>query len=161
MRRRFVISGLSSFALIRLARSDAPRVIDDPSNFVRALYLDQIDGRRRGAPESEERFLAPFAAGLRELWIAGRTPRAGATAGRIVHVYFGAVLPGHEIALDGVAPIARGPGTASVAVDIAVRGEPRRIVVDLVREGALWRLANIRYPDGEDFLTVRRRLAGR
>jgi hypothetical protein len=52
-------------------------------------------------------------------------------------------------------------GLKLVRVDLVVRGEKRQIIVRPVREGGLWKIADISYDHGDSLLTYYRRITGR
>jgi len=124
--------------------------------FVRRTYQRQILRDVRNAPMTEAELQAVFTNDVRDLLQAPVPPRPDLPIGPKLHAFYGpGVLPGWEVTLHGYTP-----GDGTVAVDIKVRGVPRRLVVHPVREEDEWRIANIVYGPGEDFVAYHRRLRG-
>jgi hypothetical protein len=71
------------------------------------------------------------------------------------------VRPGMELALTSISTVLGTRGAPTLIVDVTVAGVPRRNIVDLVEESGSWRIANVVYDEGEDFLSFERRLARR
>ena len=120
-------------------------------------HLDLDEGEMGKSYPVQERLVGDAAVGVRRLLESPIPPRPDVPLGPKLHAFLGpGVLPGWEVVLMNVAPAA---GTA-IAVDLTVRGERRRILVEPVREDGEWRVANIWYREGEDYVSFHRRLRG-
>jgi hypothetical protein len=157
MNRRHLLLGiaLSLGAPIALAADHEAVAV------VRATYEASLQADRQKTGMSEEKFLAPFSLQLRTLWRVSRgnlSPTA--PLGPKVHAHYGTgLLPGHPVSLERVSLESANASQAVVAVALTVRGTPRLIRVDLVREDEKWRIANFRYPDN-DYVTFLKRSMG-
>jgi hypothetical protein len=131
--------------------------------FVRDLYVREIELHLSRAPVSAEAFFALFARDLRALMQAPRPNAAAEPIGRILHAFFGwGVLPGQPVKLIRVMPAYGGTGGLTlVRVDLEHYGETHQIIVRPVRENGLWKIADISYDSGEDLRTYYRRITGR
>jgi hypothetical protein len=129
----------------------------DAVTFVRRLVQREIFRQAKDIPPDDARFFSLFTRDVRRLLESPVPPRPDIPLGPKLHAFLGrGVLPGWEVVLMDVTPT---PGTA-IAVDLTVRGARRRILVEPVREDGEWRVANISYGEGEDYVTFHRRLRG-
>jgi hypothetical protein len=149
-------SALTSALAPAAARAQARE--SEQETFVRRIYQREILRDVRGTKISEAEFYGLFTSDVRRLVQSPIPPQPNAMIiGRGIHAFYGpGVLPGWEVTLQKVAP-ARG---TSVAVDIEVRGVARHILVHTAREGGEWRIANIDYGRGEDYVGYHRKLRG-
>jgi len=69
-------------------------------------------------------------------------------------------VPLHEVTLEDVAALPETSDHPIVIVDLLARRVKRRILVHTARENGEWRISNIVYDQGEDFVAYRRRLRG-
>jgi hypothetical protein len=69
------------------------------------------------------------------------------------------VAPGSKVRFVGAAVVLGAADAPVVLVDLLVKEQPRRVVVDVVEDGRSWRIANIVYDTGDDFLSFETRLA--
>lgn len=158
MNRRELLLGVAGAVATGTGASASP----DAVAVVRAAYEASLQADRRKVPLSEESFLAPLSLPLRTLWrVARGHPAPGMPAGPKVHALYGtAVLPGHAVTLARVTLESAGASRATVAVLLTVRGAPRLVRVDLVREDEAWRIANFRYPN-DDYVAFLERMMAR
>jgi hypothetical protein len=156
MTRRDILLGAAATVL-----SGPPAIAasDDPVAFVRAVYDASLQADRQKVGLGEEKLLAAFSLPLRALWhVARRNPSPSAPVGPKVHAFYGTgLLPGHPVTLERVTRESATASQAVVAVALTVRGTPRLIRVDLVREDDAWRIANLRYPD-TDYVAFLKRI---
>lgn len=157
MNRRDLLLGFA----VSLPAWTALAANNDPVAVVRAVYEASLQADKQKAGMSEEKLLAPFSLQLRTLWRISRgNLSASAPTGPKVHAHYGTgVLPGHPVTLERVSLESSKAGQAVVAVTLTVRGAPRLIRVDLVREDEKWRIANFRYPD-DDYVAFLKRAMG-
>jgi hypothetical protein len=157
MNRRDLLLGLA----LSLPLWPALAAEHDAVAVVRATYEASLQADRQRSPMSEERFLAPLSLQLRTLWRISRgnlSPTA--PIGPKVHAHYGpGLLPGHPVTLARIDLESANAAQAVVAVALTVRGAPRLIRVELVREDETWRIANFRYPD-DDYVSVLKRAMG-
>jgi hypothetical protein len=154
MTRRQILLG----TVAALATATASAATPDPVAFVRAIYDASLQADRQKTGLSEDRLLASFSLQLRTLWrVARGNPSPAAPIGPKVHVFYGpGLLPGHPVTLERVTLETAAASSATVAVALTVRGAPRLVRVDLVREDDAWRIANLRYPN-DDYVAFLKR----
>ena len=127
--------------------------------FVRDFYAQEIARHAAKEGVSEAVFLAVFSADAQNAWRAAQANRnnGNLTIGPILHAFFGqGALPGREIKLGAVAS----SGGDAVSVALTIQGHQRQLVVHTVREGGVWKFADIDYGSGESFIAYFRRRAG-
>jgi hypothetical protein len=131
--------------------------------FVEALYQRQARLQTVDTLSREEDFQAPFARELRRLMRAPHPKLRHQPIGRLLHAYFGwGVLPVTEVAIGRVAVVSGGDnGPATVAVDLGYRGEQHTVMVRVVMENGVRRIADISYDSGESLAEYYRILNGR
>ncbi len=134
---------------------------DDPMIFVRRVYQREILRDARGDKIGNAAFYALFTAEVSRVLQSPVQPRPNFPIG-LSHAFYGpGVLPGTEVTLQTVTPAAAGKGRGTaVAVDLKVRGTPRRIIVHVAREQGRWRIADIDYGTGESYVTYQRKVRG-
>ena len=133
---------------------------DDPVIFVRRVYRREILRDARAGKMSSEAFHALFTPEVRRVLQSPVQPSPNFPIG-LSHAFYGpGVLPGTEVTLQNVTPAAPGQGGTAVAVDLQVRGTPRRIIVRVAREKGRWRIADIDYGTGESYMTYQRKVRG-
>ncbi|MBV8837414.1 MAG: hypothetical protein JO000_12810 [Alphaproteobacteria bacterium] len=133
---------------------------DDPMVFVRRVYQREILRDVRGGRLSSAAPYALFTAEVRRVLQSPVQPRPNFPIG-LSHAFYGpGVLPGTEVTLQNVTPAAPGQGGTAVAVDLQVRGTPRRIIVRVAREKGRWRIADIDYGTGESYMSYQRKVRG-
>jgi hypothetical protein len=152
---------LLAAATTSITASTAAASAQDPVALVRAIYEASLQADRQKVGLSEEKLLAPFSLPLRTLWrVARGNPSPSAPIGPKLHAHYGTgVLPGHPVTLDRVTLETATTSHATVAVALTVRGAPRLVRVDLVRENESWRIANFRYPDDDYVAFLKRTMA--
>lgn len=133
------------------------------AEFVQALYEEQARLQLANTPPGENEFYALFARDLRQMMRAPRHYPKNELIGPLLNAFFGwGVLPGAEVKIGKVALVSgddRGP--ASVRVELSYRGERRLILVRVIRENELWRIANISYDSGNSLVDRYRRITRR
>ncbi len=108
------------------------------------------------------RFYALFTREMRELMHAPRRPDPNALDGPILHVLFGrGAMPGRDVVLGEITTVREDAGTATVNVALAVLGNPRTVVVAMLRQDGGWRISEIDYGDGETLSARYKRATGR
>jgi len=155
---QIIALALCALALFAAGKPGAARAQNaDMVEFIRDLYVQEIERHTARAPISDAEFFARFTADLRALMQAPRH-RAG-PAGPILDDFFGwGVLPGEPIKLMQVVPVsARG----LVRVELLIRGETRQIVVHLASEDGLWKIVDISYDQGDSLRTYFQRITSR
>lgn len=158
MRRRDVLTAIAALTAALppcagLAQGGEPGAVA----FVRRLYEREILRDARGAKIGNAEFYGLFTRAVRGLLRSPVPPRSNIVLGPMLHAFYGpGVLPGTQVMLRDVAPA---PGS-SVAVDLTVRGEARRVVVHTAREDGEWRIADIDYGRGESYVAYHRKLRG-
>lgn len=162
MRRRSFLSSLPAIALYVFSTAGLAAEGDEQTAFVRELYEREIRSHLSRTGASEAEFLSVFSREVQDLWRAERASHVEIPAGPILHAFFGwGVLPGQKVSLVSVKPRAGASGAAVVVVDLAVRDMPRQTLVHLVKENGRWRISNLSYDRGEDFVAFQRRLRGK
>jgi hypothetical protein len=155
-----IVFALFTLVLAALGEPSPARAQDAGMvDFVRDLYVREIERHNTRSPMSDAAFFAPFTSDLRVLFQAPR--HDSEPAGPILDDFFGwGVLPGHPVQLVEVARV-KNRGLNLVRVDLVVRGETRQIIVHLARENDLWRIENISYDYGESLRAYLQRITGR
>ena len=162
MRRRDFLTALAALTAALppcagLAQNREQGGGQDAVAFVRRLYESEIRRDAGGAKIDNAAFYGLFTREVRRLLQSPVPPRANIVLGPLSHAFYGpGVLPGTPVTLRDVAPAA---GT-SVAVDLVVRGEPRRVIVRTARENGQWRIADIDYGRGDSYVAYHRKLRG-
>jgi hypothetical protein len=131
----------------------------DAVAFVFDFYTQEVARHAAKEHASEAEFLSVFTADAQKVWHAAQANRSKANVplGPIFHIFFGqGALPGREIKLGAVTP----SGGDAVSVALTIQGHPRQLVVQTVREGGVWKFADIDYGSGESFIAYFRRRAG-
>ena len=154
--RRDVLAAFAAMLTLPLRGAAAETQEREDVTFVRRTYQRQILRDVRNVPMTDAELQAVFTNDVRRLLQSPVPPRPDVPIGPKLHAFYGpVVLPGSEVTLHGYTP-----GEGTVAVDIKIRGVPRRLVVHPVREDGEWRIANIVYGPGEDFVSYHRKLRG-
>jgi ribosomal protein S28E/S33 len=158
-RRQFVCALVAVAMPMGVARAQQGGMVE----YVRDLYVREIEMHLSRKPSSAEAFSALFARDLRALMQAPRPGLAHEPIGRILHAFFGwGVLPGQPVKLVQVIPALGGTGGLTlVRVDLEHHGATHQIIVRPVREDGLWKIADVSYDNGEDLRTYYRRITGR
>ncbi|NWG23015.1 MAG: hypothetical protein HXY30_01130 [Pseudorhodoplanes sp.] len=142
-----------------LAGSDMAEAV----KFVREVYEEEAARHRDGERVTDVEFLTVFTRDVRALWLTGKNRQfpIPLPIGPKLHAFFGwGVLPGQTVSITRVIGAAEGRNMVDVSVEMTIRGEPRRVLVRTQRESGAWRIANLLYDRGEDFVSYRRKLAG-
>ena len=130
--------------------------------FLRGVYEREIARHNKRLPADNDGFYALFTRELRELMHAPRRPDPNALDGPILHVLFGrGAMPGRDVVLDKITTVREDAGTATVIVALAVLGNPRTVVVAMLRQDGGWRISDIDYGDGETLSARYKRATGR
>ena len=156
-RRRFLVSALAGFAAAHASEAHAQS--EDAVAFVRNFYTREITRHSAKGRASDSDFMKAFTPATHRIWIASRDNRnpPPVPLGPITHAFFGpGALPGREVNLVNVAAA----GGDNIAVDLTISGNPRKLMVRLVRDSGAWRFEDIDYGNGESFVSYHRRRAG-
>ena len=159
MRRRSFIGGLTVTATLAplhavFARDDAEEAVE----FVRTVYRQQADAHNNRTRNPE--FLSLFTEEVAELYRA--PPRPDVPEGPTLNIFFGGgVLPPHPVTFEGIIGVAGEREPFIVKVAVTVRGARHRFDVYVVRQSGRWRISNIVYDAGRDFVSFLRWLSGR
>jgi ribosomal protein S28E/S33 len=158
-RRQVICAFVAVTMPIGVARAQGGGAVE----FVRDLYVREIEMHLSRKPGSAEAFFALFARDLRVLMQSPRPHVGREPIGRILHAFFGwGVLPGQPVKLIQVIPAPGGNGGLTlVRVDLEHHGATHQIIVRPVREDGLWKIADVSYDSGEDLRTYYRRITGR
>jgi hypothetical protein len=163
MDRRQFIAVMTAAALLSAARTaHAERGEETSTAFVEALYQKQARLQTTDTPREDD-FQAPFARDLRRLMRAPKPNLRNQAIGRLLHGFFGwGVLPVTEVAIGKVAVVSGSDnGPATVAVELSYRGEQHTVLVHVVVENKVRRIADISYDAGESLAEYYRKLTGR
>lgn len=131
--------------------------------FVREVYQEEAERHANGERSTDVEFLTVFTRDVRALWLAGKGRQfpIPLPIGPKLHAFFGwGVLPVTPVSVNKVIGAAEGRNMVDVTVEMTIRGEARRVMVRTQREAGAWRIANLLYDRGEDFLSYRKKLAG-
>jgi hypothetical protein len=158
--------GLAAAALSGLSGRPATAGGDmaEAVKFVRELYQDEAARHKEGERITDVEFLTVFTRDVRALWIAGKNRQfpIPLPIGPKLHAFFGwGVLPVTPVTISRVIGSAEGRNMVDVTVEMTIRGEGRRVMVRTQREAGVWRIANLLYDRGEDFVSYRKKLAGK
>ena len=144
-------------------RSAAAGDMAEAVKFVRDLYQEEVERHKEGERMKDVEFLTVFTRDVRALWLAGknRIIPIPLPIGPKLHAFFGwGVLPATPVSLSRVTGAAEGRNLVDVTVEMSIRGEARRVMVRTQRESGAWRIGNLLYDRGEDFVSYRKKLAG-
>jgi hypothetical protein len=161
-RREFFLAVSGAVALFATATpGHAECGGESAAGFVETLYQKQARLQAERTPLGAEEFEAMFSRGMRKLMQAPRLKYPD--LGPLSNAFFGrGVLPGADIKVGKVALVdGDDTGPASVRVEIEHRGEPRKILVRVVIENEVWRIADITYDSGGSLREQYRSLTGR
>lgn len=131
-------------------------------DYLRGIYAREIARHNsRQAPDNDA-FDALFTRAMRELMHAPRRPDPNALDGPILHALFGyGALPGREVTLGTVTTVRQNAYAAVVNVALSVAGNPREVVVMLLREDDAWHIDDINYGERETLAARYRRMTGK
>jgi hypothetical protein len=163
MDRRQFTAVMTAAALLSAARTaHAERGEETSTAFVEALYQKQARLQTTDTPREDD-FQAPFARDLRRLMRAPKPNLRYQPIGRLLHGFFGwGVLPVTEVAIGKVAVVSGSDnGPATVAVELSYRGQQHTVLVHVVVENKVRRIADISYDAGESLAEYYRKLTGR
>jgi hypothetical protein len=162
-RRQFIAAMIGAAALLGAGRAtDAECGEETSTAFVEALYQKQVRLQTTDTPREDD-FQAPFARDLRRLMRAPKPNLRYQPIGRLLHGFFGwGVLPVTEVAIGKVAVVSGSDnGPATIAVEFSYRGEQHKVLVGVVVENEMRRIADISYDSGESLAEYYRRLTRR
>jgi hypothetical protein len=162
MKRRVFLL-LPAIVLLRWApRADAfPR--RPITEWIRDLYVAEAARIARSQKLDEIEFLALFTPQAGEAWRAAhRRSDPTSPEDATFNAFFGwHVAQGAEAAFVGASKVLGTFDAPTLLVDVVVSGVPRRIVVDAVEDEGGWRIADIAYDEGDNFVGFERKLARR
>jgi hypothetical protein len=162
-RRQFfaIVAAAAQLTAVRAGYADCGEV--SSADFVQAVYQRQIELRAADTPLDDDTYSALFSRNLRKLMHSPRPYLRNEPIGRILNAFFGwGVLPTLAVQVDKVAQVSgRAEGPATVGVDIRYLGEKHRVLVRVVREREIWRIADISYDSGKSLVKHYRRITGR
>jgi hypothetical protein len=133
------------------------------TEFVEALYENQARLQKTNTPLREDEFYALFARELRQLMRAPRPNLRNQPIGRLLNAFFGwGVLPVTEIKIGKVALVSgKDGGPATVGVELSYRGEQHKVLVRVVMENEVRRIADISYDSGNSLAEYYREITRR
>jgi hypothetical protein len=156
----FILSGAA--ALLGAAQSGHAECGEQSANeYVGDLYREQARLLAAKASLGKDEFDDLFARGLRKWMQAPRRPRNNRPIGPPLNVFFGwGVLPGTEVTIEKITLVSGNTnGPATVGVDLSIREERHRILVHVVRQREVLRVANIIYDSGKSLISHYRGIA--
>jgi hypothetical protein len=156
----FILSGVA--ALFGAARSGHAECGEQSaSEFVGDLYREQARLLAAKATLSKDEFYDLFARRLRKWMRAHRLSRSNRPIGPLLNVFFGwGVSPGMEVTIEKIALVSGNTnGPATVGVDLSIREERQKILVHVVRQREVLRVANIIYDSGKSLFSHYRGIA--
>jgi hypothetical protein len=162
-RRRWLRIAATGISAIAAGPAWAGSEMAEAVKFVREVYDEEAARHRDGERVTDVEFLTVFTRDVRALWLTGRNRQfpIPLPIGPKLHAFFGwGVLPGQAVSITRVIGAAEGRNMVDVSVEMTIRGEPRRVLVRTQRESGAWRIANLLYDRGEDFVSYRKKLAG-
>jgi hypothetical protein len=154
---------LASIALLGSASGATALPLRPISDWIRDIYTAQAARIASSQPPDEAEFLALFTPEVGALWRAAhRSPEVSAPEEQGFDALFGWRVPqGAKLGFVAVSKVLGTADAPTLLVDVVVSDRPRRIVIDAVENEGSWRIANIAYDEGEDFLSFERKLARR
>ncbi|SDR48419.1 hypothetical protein SAMN05444161_4475 [Rhizobiales bacterium GAS191] len=150
-----------SFALLGLAPGAAALAPQSVLEWLHDVYAAEAARIAHGQSLSDAEFLALLTPQTAKLWREAREhPTPDLPEGPTLNAFFGwGVAPGSKVAFVGAAVVLGTVDAPVVLVDLMVKELPRRVVVDVVEDARSWRIANIVYDAGDDFVSFEKRLA--
>jgi hypothetical protein len=133
------------------------------TDWIRDLYTAEATRIAQSQTLDEAEFLALFTPEVAKLrGGAHRSVDSNAPEEPKLNAFYGwRVAPGAKVSFVAVSKVLGTFDAPTLLVDVVVSGIPRRIVVDAVEDEASWRIANITYDEGEDFVSFEKELARR
>jgi hypothetical protein len=130
------------------------------TEWIRDLYTAQASRIARAQALDEGQVLALFTPRLAALWQGAHKERElGALPDQALDPFFGWRVPfGTQVSFTAVFKVLGTAEAPTLVIDVVVAGVPRRIVLDALQDGTGWRIANITYDEGEDFVSFESRL---
>jgi hypothetical protein len=130
--------------------------------WIRDLYTAQASRIARAQALEEGEVGAVFTPEVAALWRVAQR-EASATSEREFDAFFGWRVPlGTQVSFTAVFKVLGTDEAPTLMIDVIVAGVPRRIVLDAAQDGeGMWRIANVTYDEGEDFVSFERKLAHR
>ncbi|MBV9568108.1 MAG: hypothetical protein JO172_08230 [Hyphomicrobiales bacterium] len=126
--------------------------------WIAELYTTQASRIADSRPLEESAVRVLFTPEVAELWQAAHRDReAAAPAERELDPFFGWRVPlGTKVSFAAVSQVLGTAEAPTLLIDVIVSGKPRRIVLDALDSEGSWRIANIAYDEGEDFISFER-----
>ncbi|MBV9753614.1 MAG: hypothetical protein JO188_13915 [Hyphomicrobiales bacterium] len=130
-------------------------------DWIADLYTAQASRISKGETIDESELRALFVPELAEIWQAAhRHGTPAVSEEQALDAFFGwKVSPGAKVSFTAVSQVLGTAEAPTLLIDVVVSGTPRRIVLDAVESEGSWRIANIAYDEGEDFISFERKHA--
>jgi len=144
--------------LAPVARALAPQSVLE---WLRDVYVAEASRIAHGQSLSDAEFLNLFTPQTAEFSrLAREQPSPDPPEGPSLNAFFGwGVVPGSDVAFLGASVVLGAADAPVVLVDLKVKGVSRRVVVEVIEDARSWRIANIVYDAGDDFVSFEKRLA--
>jgi hypothetical protein len=157
-----MVTAIAAAALACIAEPAFAAGAPSAAAFLRGVYEREIARHNKRLPPDNDGFYALFTREMRELMHAPRRPDPNALDGPILHALFGrGAMPGREIVLGRVTTIREDARAAMVNVALTVFGNPRDVVIAMLRRDGGWRINDIDYGEGETLSARYKRATGR
>jgi hypothetical protein len=161
-RRDIMCTAIAAAFLARTASRAGAANMTSAADFLRGVYQREIERHNKQLPADNGGFHRLFTRQMQDLMDAPRVPNPKVVIGQIRHALFGnGALPGREVLLGEVTTLREDSGSATVRIALTVLGNPRNVMVAMLRQGGAWRISDIDYGDGETLGAQYRRMTGR
>jgi hypothetical protein len=163
-RRQFIAAMTGAAALLAAVRATRAECGEQTAaEFVEALYQKQARLQSADFPRDGIEFETLFARNLRRMMQAPRHGLRRQPIGRLLHAFFGwGVLPVTEVNIGKVALVSgKDGGAATVSVELSHHGQTHQVLVHVVVEDEVRRIADISYDSGESLAAYYRELTRR
>lgn len=150
----FILSGAAALlGATRTGRAECG--VQSASEFVGDLYREQAGLLAAKATLDKDEFYDLFAHGLRKRMQAPPQSQNDSPIRPLPNAFFGwDILPGTEVTIENIALVSGNTnGPATIGVDVSVREERHRILVHVVRQREVLRVANIIYDSGKSLVS--------
>ena len=151
-RAYFVLAAVLFLGAVSDARAFAQQKV---VSWIAEVYAAQASRIASARSLDESGVRALFMPEVVELWRAAHRDReATAPEEQGFDALFGWQVPlGTEVSFTAVSQVLGTAEAPTLLIDVIVSGKPRRIVLDAVDTAGSWRIANIVYDEGEDFVS--------
>jgi hypothetical protein len=161
-RRELMFTAIAAAASACIVEPASAAGAPSATAFLRDVYEREAARHNKRLPRDNDGFYALFTREMRELMHAPRRPDPNALDGPILHALFGrGAMPGREVVLGKITTIREDATAAAVNVALTVFGNPRDVVVAMLRQDGGWRISDIDYGNGETLSTRYKRATGR